>query len=169
MYKRQVDIVAEGYDAGVRAIGSVPQDMVALPLGLDETFIVVAAPAYWAANGVPRVPADLLRHECLTYRMPSGARTMWDFEQHGEELVIDPPGRLVLGTPKLSILAAKAGRGVAYVVERSIADELASGALVQALADWTPAYPGVALYYPRQRLHSAGLAAFIAHLRAATR
>jgi DNA-binding transcriptional LysR family regulator len=163
---RVVDIVAEGFDAGLRTGDSVPQDMVSLPLGLDETYVIVASPAYFAAHGVPQAPADLLNHECLRVRMPSGALSSWWFDRRGEEAQVDPGGRLILGSPRLAIEAAKAGAGVAYVVQRAIAEDLASGRLVRALADWTPAYPGVCLYYPRQRLPSAGLAAFIEHFKA---
>lgn len=163
---RMVDIVAEGFDAGVRGGDAVPQDMVALPLGIQEAYAIVASPAYFEARGVPQVPADLLQHDCIRVRMPSGALLRWEFERRGEEVRIEPPGRLVLGSINLSIQAAVAGAGVAYVIERYVADEFASGRLVRALTEWTLPFPGVCLYYPRQRLPSAGLAAFIEHFKA---
>jgi DNA-binding transcriptional LysR family regulator len=145
---------------------AIPQDMVSLSLGLEERFLVVASPGYFDQLSRPAVPADLLRHECIRVRMPSGAVRPWKFERHGEELRVDPPGRLILGSPRLAIQAAPAGTGIAYVVERSIVAELASGRLVCALTDWTPPFSGIALYYPRQRPPSAGLAAFIEHFKA---
>ena len=166
---RMVDIVAEGFDAGVRGGDAVPQDMVALPLGIQEAYAIVASPAYFEARGVPQAPADLLQHDCIRVRMPSGALLRWEFERRGEEVRIEPPGRLVLGSINLSIQAAVAGAGVAYVIERYVADELASGRLVRALTEWTLPFPGVCLYYPRQRLPSAGLTAFIEHFRASRR
>jgi DNA-binding transcriptional LysR family regulator len=166
---RMVDIVAEGFDAGVRGAGAVPQDMVAVPLGFEESFVVAASPAYFAARGAPQVPADLLAHDCIRVRMPSGALLRWEFEQRGEALSIEPPGRLVLGSVNLAVQAAVRGAGVVYVIERAAADELASGALVRVLADWTPPFPGVCLYYPRQGLPSAGLAAFVEHFKKARR
>jgi DNA-binding transcriptional LysR family regulator len=166
---RMVDIVAEGFDAGVRGGDAVPQDMVALPLGIPETYAIVASPAYFEARGVPQAPADLLQHDCIRVRMPSGALLRWEFERRGEEVRLEPPSRLVLGSVNLSIQAAAAGAGVAYVIERYVADELASGRLVRALTEWTLPFSGVCLYYPRQRLPSAGLAAFIEHFKASRR
>jgi len=66
-------------------------------------------------------------------------------------------------------LAAISGAGIAYVSERSAAEDLASGRLMRMLPEWTPPFPGVCLYYPRQRLPSAGLTAFIDHFQAARR
>jgi DNA-binding transcriptional LysR family regulator len=166
---RLIDIVAEGFDAGVRGVGAVPQDMVSIPFGPQEAFIIVASPDYFERHGVPQTPGDLLSHACLRVRMPSGALLPWEFERRGETVRIEPPGRLVLGSPNLAVQAAVGGAGVAYVIERAITDELASGRLTQALADWTPPFAGVCLYYPKQRLHSAGLAAFIEHFRAERR
>jgi DNA-binding transcriptional LysR family regulator len=164
---RMVDIVAAGFDAGLRIAEAVPQDMVSVPLGLDEAFAVVGTSAYFAGRSLPRVPADLFTHECIRARMPSGAIHRWEFERNGEEIRIDPPGRLTLGSQDLSLHAATAGAGLAYVTERSAASHLASGRLIRVLTDWTPSFPGLCLYYPRQRLPSAGLAAFIEHFKAA--
>jgi len=166
---RMVDIVAEGFDAGVRGGSAVPQDMVAVPFGVPETFMIVGSPQYFERCGRPASPGDLLQHACIRVRMPSGVLLPWDFERQGERVSIDPPGRLVVGSPGLAVQAAVGGAGVAYVIERAMVDELASGKLVRVLDAWTPPFPGVVLYYPRQRLPSAGLAAFIAHFKAQRR
>lgn len=163
---RMVDIVAEGFDAGLRGIDSVPRDMVALSLGQQEAYAVVASPAYAEKHGLPATPGDVLAHDCIRVRMSSGGLVRWEFEQKGEITNIDAPGRLDVGGPRLAIMAARAGFGLAYVIERSVTDDLAAGRLVRAMSDWTPSYDGIALYYPRQRLPSAGLAAFIQHFRA---
>ena len=94
---------------------------------------------------------------------------MLNLAHMGEEIRIDPPGRLMLGSPDLTLQAARAGAGLAYVSQRSAAEDLASARLMQVLAEWTPPFPGVCLYYPRQRLPSAGLKAFIDHFQAARR
>ncbi|WP_225764211.1 LysR family transcriptional regulator [Inquilinus sp. Marseille-Q2685] len=166
---RMIDIVAAGFDAGIRLAEAVPQDMVSVPLGIDEAMIVVAAPGYLEARGVPRAPADLFAHECIRARLPSGAILRWEFEHQGEEIRIDPPGRLTIGSPELSHQAAVAGAGLAFVSARTAAPDLESGRLRQVLADWTPPFPGLCLYYPRQRLPSAGLRAFVAHFQKARR
>ncbi len=166
---RMIDIVAGGFDAGLRHAEAVPQDMVSLPLGIEEARIVVGTPDYFVAHGIPRAPADLFGHECVNARMPSGAIRHWEFEHDGEEIRIDPPGRLMLGSPGLTLRAARAGAGVAFVSARSAAEDIELGRLVQVLAEWTPPFPGVCLYHPRQRLPSAGLRAFIDHFQAARR
>ena len=164
---RLVDIVAEGFDAGLRLAEAVPQDMVSIPITPTEAFAVVATPGYVDRRGRPLAPADLFAHECIRTRMPSGTLHRWEFERHGEAVRIDPPGRLTLGSHALSLRAARAGAGIAYVTERSAGPDLESGALERVLADWTPPFPGLCLYHPRQRLASAGLRAFIAHVREA--
>ncbi|MEA1672516.1 LysR family transcriptional regulator [Nitrospirillum sp. BR 11163] len=168
---RMIDIVASGFDAGFRTTDAVPEDMVAIPVGPEEGWAVVATPAYFQAYGTPRVPADLLRHDCIRARLPSGTIYRWEFTPRGgpaggEEIRIDVPGRLTLGSHALCLHAARAGAGIAYVSLRDVAADLAGGRLARALADWTPPSPGLALYYPRQRLPSAGLKAFIDHARA---
>jgi DNA-binding transcriptional LysR family regulator len=165
---RMIDIVASGFDAGFRSADTVPEDMVAIPLGEEEGWAVVATPAYFQAHGLPRVPADLLHHDCIRARLPSGTIYRWEFTPRGgEEIRIDVPGRLTLGSHVLCLNAARAGAGIAYVSLRDVAADLAEGRLARVLADWTPPSPGLALYYPRQRLPSAGLKAFIDHAKAA--
>lgn len=164
---RIVDIVAEGFDAGVRLAENVPQDMVAVPLGRDEAMIVVANPAYIQERGVPQTPADLHGHDCIRARFPSGLPMRWEFERHGEVLRLDPPGRLTLGGDNLTLHAALAGAGLAWVTAWSAGPYLADGRLTQVLAEWTPPFEGLCLYYPKQRAPSAGLKAFVHHLNAA--
>ncbi len=164
---RIVDIVAEGFDAGVRLAECVPQDMVAVSLGQDEAMIVVASPGYIQKRGVPRTPADLHAHDCIRARFPSGLPMRWEFERHGEVQRLDPPGRLTFGGDHLTLQAALAGAGLAWVTAWSAAPHLAAGRLTQVLADWTPPFEGLCLYYPRQRAPSAGLKAFVDHLREA--
>lgn len=164
---RMVDIVAMGFDAGLRLAEAVPQDMISLPLGVDEALVVVAAPGYVERHGTPTVPADLHAHACIRARLPSGTVLRWEFERQGEVIRIEPPGRLIVGSPELSLEAARAAAGLAYVTARSAAEDLAAGRLIRVLAEWTPPFPGICLYYPRQRLPSAGLRAFIDQFQAA--
>ncbi len=96
---RLVDIVAEGFDAGVRLGEAVPQDMIAVRFGGSIRFVVVAAPSYLADHGAPQTPDDLQRHACIRIRLPSGKPYRWEFEQHGQELTMDVPGPLTLDNP----------------------------------------------------------------------
>jgi DNA-binding transcriptional LysR family regulator len=163
---RLIDIVAAGFDAGLRLEEAVPQDMVAVSLGIEEALVVVGAPAYLDRRGTPAAPEDLARHDCLPARLPGGSLLRWEFERKGEVLRLDPAGRLILGSPELTLQAALAGAGLAYVTRRLAEPEIAAGRLRQVLAAWTPPFPGLCLYYPRQKLPSAGLRAFVEMLRA---
>jgi DNA-binding transcriptional LysR family regulator len=162
---RMVDIVAEGFDAGIRIAEAVPQDMVAVPFGPPLRFAVVGAPAYFRTRKKPRAPADLLSHDCLRMRLPSGKLYHWEFEKRGEAFALDVTGALTLGSAELRVEAALAGLGLAYVLESSVADHLAAGRLVRVLEDWTPTFPGLRLYYPGHRHVPAGLRALIEVVR----
>ena len=94
---RLVDIVAEGFDAGVRLAESVPKDMVAVAFGGDVRFVTVASPAYIAAFGRPETPDELRSHRCIRQRMPSGKRYRWEFERGMQQLALDVPGRIEPG------------------------------------------------------------------------
>ncbi len=162
---RLVDIVANGFDAGIRLGESVPQDMIAVPIGPDMRFITVASPGYLSTHSRPSTPDDLPRHQCIGIRMPSGKPYRWEFEKHGQSLVIDPSGQLTLDNPEIMAEAAIIGLGIAYVPERVVTRSLAEGRLVKVLEDWCPPIPGLFLYYPGHRHIPSGLQAFIEVLR----
>ncbi|TCP36038.1 LysR family transcriptional regulator [Sphingomonas sp. BK235] len=161
-----VDIVRDGFDAGIRLAEAVPQDMVAVPISGDEAMIVVAAPCYVVRRGAPGSPSDLSSHTCIRARFPSGTLMRWEFERDGQELRLDVDGGLSVGSPWLAAVAASNGAGIAFVHQRSVAAMIRAGTLVQLLEEWTPPFPGLCLYYPRQRLPSAALRTFIDHVRA---
>ena len=158
---RLVDIVAEGFDAGVRLGEAVPQDMVAVRFGGPTRFVAVASPAYLAGRGAPQTPDDLMRHACIRFRLPSGKPFRWEFARHGQELAIDVPGALTLDHPELMVEAAADGLGIAYVSDRTAQPFIERGALVAVLDDWCPSIPGLFLYYPGHRHVPPGLRAFI--------
>jgi DNA-binding transcriptional LysR family regulator len=162
---RPIDIVAEGFDAGVRLAESVPQDMVAVPCGPDSRFIVVGTPAYFKRASVPRSPSDLLNHECIRRRMPGGKLYRWEFERRGEAIAVDAPGRLTLDNDILMVEAALEGLGLAFVSDFWVNGHLAAGNLQVVLEDWTPPFPGLRLYYPGHRHMTAGLRAFVDMVR----
>jgi DNA-binding transcriptional LysR family regulator len=166
---RSIDIVAEGFDAGIRLAESVPQDMVAIPCGPDTRFIVIGSPDYFARTSVPRSPSDLLNHECIRRRMPSGKLYRWEFEKRSEEMAVDVPGRLTLDNDALMVEAAVEGLGLAFVSDFWVTEHLAAGKLQAVLEDWTPPFPGLRLYYPGHRHMTAGLRAFVDLLREETK
>ena len=165
---RLVDIVADGFDAGIRSAEAIPQDMIAVPCSAEISFAVVGAPAYFKGRTRPITPADLLSHNCIRRRMASGVIYRWELEKRGEEVTIDVTGSLTLDNDNLMIEAALSGLGLAFVSEWSVSAELASGKLIRVLQDWTPAYPGICLYYPGHRHVPAGLRAFIGVIREVT-
>jgi DNA-binding transcriptional LysR family regulator len=166
---RLVDIVADGFDAGVRLREAVPQDMVILPFGGDMRFLAVAAPAYVAKHGAPATPDDLYRHRCIRQRLPSGKPYRWEFEHDADEITIDVPGALTLDNNALMAEAAADGLGIAFVPESFARQALADGRLVAVLEDWCPPIPGLCLYYPGHRHVPSPLRAFITELRDAER
>ncbi|MBD7953658.1 LysR family transcriptional regulator [Stenotrophomonas sp. Sa5BUN4] len=162
-----VDIVAEGFDAGVRLHEFVPEDMVAVPLGPALRGMIVASPAYLARHEPPQHPRDLLRHQCVRFRFASGHLYKWQFERGDEALEIDVQGRITLSEQTTIVRAVLDGLGIAYVLEDAARPWLASGQLVSMLEDWSPPFPGFVLYYPRQRQMTSALRAFVDLLRVA--
>jgi DNA-binding transcriptional LysR family regulator len=160
-----IDIVADGFDAGVRLAESVPKDMVAVAFGADLEMAVVGTPGYFKRHPAPRHPRDLADHVCIRRRWPSGALYRWDFEKRRKEIAVDVAGPFTFDRDGLTITAALAGAGLAYVSLHAVQADLARGRLVRALADWTPAYPGLRLYYPSRRHIRPALRAFVAVLR----
>ena len=160
-----VDIVAAGFDAGVRFGERLQQDMVAIPIGPPQRFIVVASPDYLARHGAPRTPRELTAHRCIRIRFPGGALYRWEFSRAGESLDIEVNGALTVGEMPLMIHAAEQGLGLAYVYASYAADALAAGRLVSVLDDWRAQDERFYLYYPSRRLLPAGLRAFVEMVR----
>jgi DNA-binding transcriptional LysR family regulator len=161
---RMIDIVAAGFDAGIRTRDVVPRDMIAVPFGADQRFVVVGSPTYFAEHPPPRSPGDLVRHRCIRARWPSGGLYRWEFAQRTETLAIDVPGVLTLDEPMLMREAALAGAGLAYLREVWIAEDVAAGRLVKVLNRWMPSSPELCLYYSG-RIVPASLRAFIEIVR----
>ncbi|MBN6150685.1 LysR family transcriptional regulator [Xanthomonas sp. AmX2] len=162
---RLVDIVAAGFDAGVRLGEALPQDMIAVPFGGPQRFIAAASPAYLARHPPPRTPDELAQHTCIGFRLPSGKPYRWEFARHDQELAVEVGGPLTLDHMGLMADAAVAGMGIAYLSEVAVQAQLDSGALVRVLDEWCPPLPGLFLYYPGHRHVPAGLQAFIGVLR----
>ncbi len=158
---RLIDIVAEGFDAGIRLGESVPQDMIAVRLAPDTCFMTVASPGYLARHAAPVTPDDLREHQCICIRMPSGTPYRWEFEQHGQPMTLEVSGNLTLDNLEIMADAAARGLGIAYLPEHTAGRYLRDGQLVQVLEDWSPRVPGLFLYYPGHRHVPGGLRALI--------
>ncbi len=160
-----VDVVAGGFDLGVRVSGLVPSDMIAVPLGRPQRYAVVGSPHYFARHGKPRVPPDLLRHICIRVRLPDGGLFRWRFEKDGEIAQLDVRGPIILDEGSLARIAVRESIGIGFFLEQDVLADIASGDLIRILDDWTPPSPGLCLYYPGRRNLSAGMKAFLALAR----
>lgn len=158
---RLVDIVAEGFDLGVRAADLVPSDMIAVPLGRPQRYAVVGSPAYFEKHKRPRVPPDLVDHPCIRVRLPNGALYRWQFEKRGQAAQIDVDGPITLDEASLARTAVLEGMGLGFFMERDVRADMETGRLIRVLEDWTPPRTGLSLYYPGRRNPSAALRAFI--------
>ncbi|WP_322011686.1 LysR family transcriptional regulator [Paraburkholderia sp. J12] len=158
---RMVDIVAQGFDAGIRLAESVPQDMIAVPLSRDIRMLVVATPEYLARHGTPRHPRDLLKHQSIGMRMSHGGIYRWELEKGSKKLQMDLPVRLVLNEMPAIKQAVLLGLGVGFISEWFIGEELKSGALIPVLVPWCPSFGGLRLYYSGHRFMPARLRALI--------
>lgn len=167
--ERLSDIVAGGFDLGLRRADLVPADMIAVPLGRPQRYAVVASPGYLDRHGVPRTPTDLAKHRCIRVRLPNGALLRWHFERHGETVQVDVDGPVTLDEASLALAAALEGVGVGLFLEQNVREELSSGRLIRVLEEWTPPLSDLCLYYPGRRNPSAALKAFISLARTLNR
>ena len=158
---RLVDIVAGGFDLGVRSADLVPGDMIALPLGRARRNVVVGSPSYLKAHGTPMIPQDLAGHSCFRVRLPNGAIHRWPFEKDGESVHIDVEGAITLDEASLARTAALASVGLTLAMESDVRDDIKAGRLVCVLEDWTPILAPLSLYYPSRRNPTAAFKAFI--------
>lgn len=156
-----VDIVAEGFDAGIRAGQHLALDMISIPVGPALRFAVVGSPGYFATRLEPARPSDLLDHACIGRRYPSGAPYAWTFGYGVDAMEVNVSGPVVLDDRVLIVAAALDGIGLVHIHEGLVADHVASGALVRVLDEWCPKLPTFYLYYPGRRLVPAPLRAFI--------
>jgi DNA-binding transcriptional LysR family regulator len=162
---RLVDIVGDGFDAGIRLGESLREGMTAVKIKPRLRLTVVGSPAYFERYPVPRVPADLKEHVCIRNIYPSGKSYPWEFSRAGKIIEFEPTGPLSLDDHELMVEAAKAGVALAYVWEERARRHLASGELVECLASWCAPEDWLYIYYPARKHISAGLRVVIAALR----
>ena len=160
------DIVAQRYDAGVRAGEQVAKDMIAVRIGPDIRMAVVGAPSYFAKRSPPKKPQDLTEHNCINLRLPTyGGLYAWEFEKGDGELRVRVDGQLVLNSTAQMLKAALAGFGLAYVPHDVAQPHVAEGRLNRVLEDWCPPYTGYHLYYPSRRQSSPAFNLLVDALR----
>lgn len=160
-----VDVIGEGFDAGIRYGEAIAKDMIAISLGAPQRLVAVASPAYLLREGYPTAPEDLKRHNCFRQLFPNMNALPWSFEKGLNKLEFVPSGSLRSNNVGVQINAALAGLGVAYVFEDHVLSHLARRTLEMILSDWSPAFPGPLLYYPERRLMPTALRAFVDYIK----
>ncbi len=157
-----VDIVAGGYDAGVRLSEIIERDMVQVRLTEPFRFVIVGTPEYLARLGVPQRPEDLLRHECITFRSPTtGALYAWELERGRKTWRLPVRGGVVTNDGLLCASMARLGLGLAYAFEPMVMEDLRSGRLQRVLEPYAPTVPGYFLYFPSRAQRTPALRAFV--------
>src|SRR3984957_708890 len=158
---RFVDIVAEGYDAGVRLSEAIERDMVQVRLTDAFRFVVVGSPRYLARHGTPERPEDLLRHECITLRQGSGALYAWELERGRRNWRVPVRGGVVSSDARLNASLAEQDLGLVYALEPMVIEQLRTGRLKVVLERYAPTVPGFFLYFPSVARRSGPLRLFI--------
>jgi DNA-binding transcriptional LysR family regulator len=157
-----VDVLAEGFDAGIRYDERLERDMIAIPIGpRTQRFVTAASPAYLSRHGIPTHPEQLVNHNCVRFRFSSGMVHVWEFEKDGTTFKISPNGRLIANRIEVQIAGGVAGLGIVRTFEGFLAPSLKSGALLEILEDWSEHFSGPYLYYASRRQMPGPLRAFV--------
>jgi DNA-binding transcriptional LysR family regulator len=160
------DIVAAGYDAGVRLGEQAAKDMIAVRIGPEMRMAVVGSPSYFERYGIPESPQDMTRHNCIAMRLPTyGGLFPWGLEKDGHEVKVRGEGQLVFNNLAMRLHSALDGLGLAYMPEDQVLPHIRDGRLVRVLEDWCPPFPGYHLYYPSRRHFSPALSVMVDVLR----
>ncbi|WP_433694855.1 LysR family transcriptional regulator [Paraburkholderia phenoliruptrix] len=162
---RPIDIVAEGYDAGIRYGHHVPEDMIAVPLTRSQRWVMVASPAYLKKHGTPRQLGELANHQCLQLLLGDNSSYRWEVDVAGKKKSIRVPGVITINDTVTTISACKAGMGIAYVLEARIADELARRTLKVVLEEHACAEDPLHIYYSSRRYNHPALLRLINLIR----
>jgi DNA-binding transcriptional LysR family regulator len=166
----EFDIVAHGFDAGVRLGEVIEQDMIAVSVSAPQRQMAVAAPDYLARAGTPSHPRDLSSHDCIGWRpSPQSAPYRWEFTEHGTDFDVAVRPRVTTNDMDMMLRLALAGAGLTFGMEETFRPYLARGDLRPALEAFCPPFPGFYLYYPGRRNLPAKLRALVDHLKARRR
>lgn len=162
---RMVDMVEEGFDAGIRHGGTVPEDMIAQRLSPDIRWVVGGAPDYLERYGVPEHPRDLAHHNCLKVRLGDHSLYRWEFEKDGEAIEMDVPGAITFDDGRFGMSLVAGGAGLIYMAEPLLEPLVAAGAVRLVLEDWAPVSEGYQIYYSGRRQLPTGLRLLIDTIR----
>ncbi|RVM03649.1 LysR family transcriptional regulator [Sinorhizobium meliloti] len=162
----EFDIVAAGFDAGVRLGEVIEQDMIAVPLTGDQRELAVAAPAYIAVHGTPAHPRELVHHRCIGWRRaPNVAPYRWEFEENGVPFDVAVEPQITTNDLRFMLRSALCGAGITFATEETFRPFVETGELVPLLQDFLPPFPGFFLYFPHRRNMAPKMRALIEHIR----
>lgn len=163
---RLIDIVKQGYDAGLRYGNHLDKDMVAVPVAPGSKAVLVAAPAYLDARSVPKVPNDLLDHRAVMCRSQvTGLIIPWSLQSAGESVQIVPPAATIVHDLASQIDLTVKGLGIVSAPAAMVADLIDAGKLSRILPAWSSPIEPLYLCFPSRRHQSAALRAFVAFLK----
>jgi DNA-binding transcriptional LysR family regulator len=160
-----VDIVAQHYDAGIRYVNNVDQDMIAVQVSDEHRWVVVGSRTYFKEHNKPTRPEELDAHNCVRVRLANGVLVPWTFEHEGKTIDMPVTGSLVLNDRSLIAPALAGGLGLAYLPRHYVAEGIAEERLIPVLEDWTSAGYPLCLFYPSRRQMPAALKALVDFMR----
>lgn len=162
---RMIDVIAEGFDAGIRYGGTVPEDMIAQALSAEIAWVVVGSPAYIKRHGAPKHPSELKDHRCLGIRLGSGRIYDWEFDRGSESLNVSVPGAITIDDGAFARSLIEKDFGLLYTPEPSVSSLVNQGKLQYVLEDWRSVGPAFHMYYSSRRQVPAGLKLLIDLIR----
>ncbi|GFE82088.1 LysR family transcriptional regulator [Steroidobacter agaridevorans] len=162
---RMIDVIAEGFDAGIRYGGTVPEDMIAQPLSAEIAWVVVGSPGYLKRHGTPTHPSELRNHRCLGIRLGTGHIYEWEFDRGSESLAVSVPGVITVDDGAFGRSLVERDFGLFYTTEPSVRALVEQGKLQYVLEDWRSMGPAFHMYYSSRRQVPAGLKLLIDLIR----
>lgn len=162
----EFDIVAAGFDAGVRLGEVIERDMIAVPVSREQRQIVVASPAYLAAAGTPLHPRELTQHRCIGWRPSAEAAPYrWEFTEDDRDFAVTVEPKMTTNDMALMVKMARAGAGLTIGMAETFGSLLNTGELRAILEPYCPPLPGFFLFYPSRRYLPTKLRALVDHVR----
>jgi DNA-binding transcriptional LysR family regulator len=165
--ERFIDVLAAGFDAGIRYGDALERDMIAIPIGPRvQRFVTAASKTYLQRHGTPQHPRDLLDHVCIRFKFPSGNMPAWGFKRNNKAMKISPRGQLIANRIALQLAAARAGLGIIHNFEGFLTPSIERNELVPILEDWSEQFTGPFLYFSSRRHMPGPLRAFVDFVKA---
>jgi len=162
-----IDIVRAGFDLGIRYAENLSADMIGVPVGGKQRYVLVAAPSLLDKAGMPSRIADLSRVPAIRHRFPSGTLLPWEFSRKGKLIRIEPNNRLVTDNQRVAVSAALRGTGYLLIFEEYVSRWINDGTLVSLMRDWLPAFNGPVIYYYSRKHVPLPMRVFIDYMKSA--